>query len=86
MLLLPDHCWSNGKTNIVPFYERMEALGCVFQEVRALSGVTELFVGNIGAYTISEFEEIHIKTEEFPLFMEKRFNIAESSAAHFVFR
>ena len=86
MLLLPDNCWLNGvRTNLVPFYERMELLGYVIEKIYALSDSVELYIGDTGEHTIEEFEVVRSTIQDFPNNMDWRFNNIDSPALHVIF-
>ncbi len=82
MLLLPDRCWYNNKTNTVPFLVRMAFLRFVIEDVMDYSKSVELYIGDLGEYMIEEFQTFSVNTQEFIWFMNQHYNNTASSAMH----
>ena len=81
-LLLPDDCYYNGYGNSVSFVQRMEMISNIIYVVLHKSDRVELFVGDLGEYTISEFEYEKISFEEFTSYMCSHFNRIDICAKH----
>lgn len=86
MLLLPDNWWLDDKTNIVPFYTRMELLKQVIEKICKVADKVELYVGDAGGNTIEEFDKVYIEIQSFPNIMNRLFTNTDSFPAfHFIF-
>ena len=65
MFLLPDNCFYSGKTNPIPFRNRMELLSMTFIALRFFTKSIEVFIGDSGT-EYCEFTEIQTPAELFP--------------------
>ena len=64
MLLLPDNCFYNGRSNNIPFSERMQLLKDVFELIVDKNSPIELFVGDSGT-PYNDFEHHKITLQDF---------------------
>ncbi len=84
MLLLPDQCWINGKTNDTSFLYRMKALGKALSEIEKYTETMELYMGESGTDP-EDFDEMIISTIDFPERANDLFNNTGFPSLHFVF-
>ena len=82
MLLLPDNCYHNGYTNLIPFRARMIGLSRIIEGSLDYFSRIELFVGDVGASMIEEFEPCSISVKQFAEFMDINFNNYNFPAFH----
>ncbi len=64
MLLLPDFCCFNGKSNPIMFCERMHQIECILKTILTEVCKVELFIGYSGALW-DEFSHLMLRLDDF---------------------
>lgn len=83
MFLLPDNCFYSGKTNPIPFRNRMEQLSMTFIALRFFSKSIEVFIGDSGT-EYYEFTAIQVSAELFPEAANRLINNTGFPQIHFI--
>lgn len=79
-LFLPDNCWVNDYTNLIPFKHRMELISIVIESIMNMCRHVELYIGETGANAIEDFIFCELNLSDFALFMVDKFNCYEFNA------
>lgn len=64
MLLLPDDCFFNGRSNPIPFHVRMTQIECILKTILEQTDNVDLFIGNSGTI-YCEYDHYDIQIQDF---------------------